>query len=119
MLKDDVIKFRDQACKGANNLIVTCDNMFVYSNTSDFLIWDDDNECLYAIRANTDHYNQDQFPMEISCTSYENIQYIECNISNANLEAVLNEFFVANNLIDEERKNKIIAFSKDMNNHLL
>lgn len=119
MLKEEVIKFRDEACKGSLSIIVTCDNMIVYSTATEFLIWDDDNEHLYAIRANTDHYNQDKAPIEISCTKYDNIQYIEGNISAANLKTVLDDFFVANNLITEEQKTKVIAFADDISNHLL
>ena len=119
MLKEEVIKFRDEACKGSTNITVTCDNMIIYSNATEFLIWDDDNEHLYAIRANTDHYNQDDSPMEISCTKYDNIQYIECHISGENLKTVLDEFFIANSLIDENQKEKIINFTDSISNHLL
>lgn len=41
------------------------------------LIWNDENETLYAYSNNNDYYSQCALPVKLTVTKYENIQFIE------------------------------------------
>ena len=119
MIKADVVKFRDEACAGCKDIVVVCDNMIIFSTNTSFVVWDDDNERVYSIRANTGQYTQDGVPMEILCTSYENIQYIKGYTTTANLKNVLQDTFVGGGLIDNEKLDKIIEYANKVTGKLL
>lgn len=99
MTKDSVIQMREAFSTSV--LKITCDNMIIlYDNTGLYpnIVWNDDNEILMALRANTET-NQDSRPFEVFCTTYEHIQYIEALVNPATAVEWVNE-----NITDGDQK---------------
>lgn len=118
MTKDQVIKLRDEINANSNGIIITMDNMMVFSDKAEFVIWDDDNEYIHCIRANTGYHTQAQSPVEVVSSTYEHIQYITGYINSKNAISLV-EDFASNNLMDEETKTKAINFINSLQNHLI
>jgi len=119
MTKDQVIHLRDEINKKSNGLVITTDNMMVFSTSIELIIFDDDNEYFHCIRPSVNHYTQDQAPVEIISTTYEHIQYISGYLTTNNLEEILDEQFVGTSLIKEETKEKFLKHIRSLQNHVL
>ena len=70
MKKADVVKIRDSISPytSAIRILFYCSN--ILENDKSFIIWDDDNEFVYSIRPNIDHYTQVQSPFVIMGAPY-------------------------------------------------
>ena len=82
MTKTAIIKARE--IFGKERIRVVCDNMIIgYGNIPNGVdpIWDDDNEQLFLVKADTGNDMGDICPLEVTFTTYENIQYIEGHLS--------------------------------------
>ena len=116
MTKDSVIYIRDTLKKNSDCLIVTLDNTQIFSDKVDYLIWDDDNERIYCIRANVDQYSQAHCPVEIISSTYEFIQFIVASYSSKNIKAAIDEF---SDLIPAEDKDKVVKYFMNLQNQAL
>lgn len=82
---------------------VTSDNMELFIDNTDFVIWDDANGTLYVIRVNNDHYTQADAPINIITTTYDNIQYIEGIYSRVNAATAVNALMSAGTITDIQK----------------
>ena len=90
----------------------------MFRNTDDFLIYDDDNELIHAIKANVDNYRSAAMaPYKICTGFYGNIQFMEGLYDMANFEKVVDELFLNTGLIDEEKKEYIMKWANGIRNH--
>lgn len=82
MEKAGVIAIRDMYKAKKLPMRIVCDNMEIFydnikdQNSSIDIIWDDANEIFYAYRANLQPTLQKRYPVELTATTYENIQFI-------------------------------------------
>lgn len=101
MDKVTVIKLRtDYKAKGAK-LQVYADNGQQFEELHEFLIWDDENEILTAVRINPEHQSQFTNPIAIFSTTYEFIQYIEGLFEKDSAKEYLNGL---ENLTDKQKE---------------
>lgn len=84
MEKSEVIAFRKKMrIDDAVVLKVILDNMQEFNEDQNYMMWDDTDGILYAIRLNSDYHRNSikDFPVEVIATSYENIQFISVDLS--------------------------------------
>lgn len=80
MDKATVLKYRKLADSKNLPMKVISDNehWFLHNiNDACTLIWDDDNELLYALSVNNDYYSQCTLPIKLTVVEYDCIQTIE------------------------------------------
>lgn len=80
MDKATVKKYRDLADSSNLPMKVISDNEHWFLHNVDNackLIWDDDNELLYALSLNNDYYSQCALPIKLTAIGYGEIQTIE------------------------------------------
>ena len=116
MTVTDVVFLRDLLLENSDSLVVYGDNMHIFSNKVDYLVWDDDNERLYCIRANVDQYSQAQRPVEIIVTTYENIQYMTGSYTNQSIKDAIESISA---YIPAAEKDNVIKYFMNMHNQML
>lgn len=96
---------------------VTCDNNFIFDESTEFVVWDDENEMVYGIRPNT--YTEQgtgsavDLPIRVFCTSYEHIQYMEVAVDKKRLEPII-EKLKAKGLVKDENLKVIDKYFKQI-----
>lgn len=116
MTKDQVIELRDTLNANSDGIVITMDNMKVFSDTSDIIVWDDSTEQIHAIRANDDYNSQKECPVEVISSTYEHIQYITGYMDSLKLKSLLDGYF--SGLMDNDAKAKAEAFLTSVNGNL-
>ena len=92
----------------------------MFRNTDDFLIYDDNNELIHAIKANYDNAVAGAaWPYKIATGFYGNIQFMEGLYTMASFEKAVDQLFVDTGLIDEEKKEMIMKWANGIHNHAL
>ena len=92
----------------------------MFRNTDDFLIYDDENELIHAIKANYDNaVSGAKWPYKICTGFYGNIQFMEGLYNMKNFETAIDELFVQTGLIDEEKKGMIMTWANKIRNSAL
>ena len=92
MTKEQIIKFRDEIAKGVLPLRIITDNEHVfYDNCKGFspIIWDDDAEIFSALTLNYDNYSAGKYPYLLSTATYDEIQFLEVAMNNADAMKIL------------------------------
>lgn len=127
MEKNAVIKIRDSLlCNNTNRAIrVVFDNGINLSLSSDLVVWDDDNEIIIGFTADGDSGSFEAgLPIEIICSTYENIQFIMTNtnvkVKDENkklygyqdLSTILDSLSAVAPITDEAKKKIIDWFTK-------
>lgn len=92
----------------------------MFRNTDDFLIYDDNNELIHAIKANYDNAVAGAaWPYKIATGFYGNIQFMEGLYTMGNFEKAIDQLFVNTGLIDEEKKEMIMKWAAGIRNHAM
>lgn len=116
MDKTDVINFRDSLLLDGKNksFRILFDNGIVMSSGSDMILWDDDNETVVGIIADSDSGSFEAgLPIRIICSEYAQIQFITSNTNVDNLETYLDALGNSGSLkITDENKEKILDYFK-------
>lgn len=113
MDKATIKKMRDYADEHDIPMVIYGDNEHLfYHNTKDHypLIWDDDNNMVFAFQHNNDPYVQQEYPLDIVCIEYEFIQYIKLI---ANREVALDVFNNHKSLLNEEDSKRTLEMLSD------
>lgn len=102
----------------ADVLTTVFDDEVAFRNTDDFVIWDDANELVHAIKANSDSpRSAADSPYKLISGFYGNIQFLEGLYNMSNFKKVVDELFVNTGLITEEKKDMIMKWADDVRNH--
>ena len=92
-------------------------NELAYVNTRDFVITDDDNELIHAIKPNIeDPVNQARYPYKIMTGFYGNIQYMEALYNMTNFQKTIKEMFLDKGLIDQNQSDMIMNWANGIRN---
>lgn len=84
-------------------------NELAYITDRDFIITDDANELIHAIKPNIeDPVNQSRYPYKIMTGFYGNIQYTEALYNMNNFKRAVKELFLDTGLINEKQYNQIM-----------
>lgn len=93
-------------------VIYTADNVMYFHDHRDFVIWDDNNRVLHAVRANSSghpEYVNGQSPVVIKSLSYDEIQFISSAYDPTIFkEQIIDEFF--GNLLSDKQKDILKKF---------
>lgn len=101
----------------ASSLTTVFDDEVAFRNTDDFVIWDDENELVHAIKANSDSPRSSaDSPYKLITGFYGNIQFMEGLYNMTNFKKVVDELFVKTGLINEEKKNMIFEWAANIRN---
>lgn len=125
MTKDQISLIRGicQKDDGTGNPIASVlsaifNDEIMFRNTDDFIIYDDDNELIHAIKANYDNaISAATWPYKICTGFYGNIQFMEGLYNMTNFEKAIDQLFVDTGLIDEEKKEMIMKWASTIRNH--
>ena len=92
----------------------------MFRNTDDFLIYDDNNELIHAIKANYDNAIAGAaWPYKIATGFYGNIQFMEGLYTMSNFEKAVDQLFLDTGLIDEDKKEMIMKWANGIRNHAM
>lgn len=124
MTVDQIAKMRDYNLQddGTGKPIATVfsyifNNELAYVNTKDFVITDDDNELIHAIKPNIeDPVNQARYPFKIMTGFYGNIQYVEALYDMTNFKKVIKDLFTDTGLITEDQESMILKWAGGIRN---
>lgn len=84
-------------------------NELAYITDRDFIITDDANELIHAIKPNIeDPINQSRYPYKIMTGFYGNIQYTEALYNMNNFKRAVKELFLDTNLINQDQYDMIM-----------
>ena len=127
MTKDQISLIREVAQKddGTGNPLASVlsaifNDEIMFRNTDDFVIYDDDNELIHAIKANYDNAIAGAaWPYKICTGFYGNIQFMEGLYDMKNFEKAIDQLFLNTGLIDEEKKEMIMKWASGIRNHAL
>lgn len=125
MTKDQVAMLRDANLKDdgtgqpkASVFTTVFNDEICFRNTDDFVIFDDANELVHAIKINQDGpRSAAALPYKICTGFYGNIQFMEGLYTMSNLEKMVDELFVNTGLIDDKKKKMIMAWAGSVRNH--
>lgn len=107
MTKEQVIKNRETFGKfGPYKLFLDNEVMFVSGVNKRAVIYDDENELVYEISANTDQYHS-KTDKEIKCSGYDTIQYFMGYSTDKQYNDFLQEL-KSDNVLSSEEVDKII-----------
>lgn len=92
--------------EGNKSIRVVFDNGVVLSSSSDIILWKDDDEIIIGIVADNDggSYIADK-PIQIICSTYENIQFIMSNINSKNIDDTIDGLKSIMDISDEDKTN--------------
>lgn len=98
----DSLKYNE----GDKSIKIAFDNGVVLSSTSDIILWNDANEIIIGIVADSDDgaYVADK-PIRVICSTYENIQFIMSNINTKDIKDTLDGLSSVVKISDEEKNN--------------
>ena len=124
MTKDQVAKLRDYNLQDdgtgkpiAEVFSYVFNNEINFINTRDFVITDDDNELIYAVKANNENpVDQARYPFRIVTGFYGNIQYTEALYNMENFKRAVKEQFLDTGLITQDKLDMILDWSKGIRN---
>ena len=127
MTKDQISLIKEIAQKddGTGNPLASVlsaifNDEIMFRNTDDFVIYDDDNELIHAIKANYDNAIAGAaWPYKICTGFYGNIQFMEGLYDMKNFEKAIDQLFLNTGLIDEEKKEMIMKWASGIRNHAL
>ena len=97
---------REKHGNKSNFVLYTGDNILYFYTNKDFIIWDDENEVLHCVRANTagaPEYINGQSPVVIKSLSYGEIQYISSGYDCEVFEKEIIDSFFGNLLSDKQK----------------
>ena len=125
MTKDQVSLIRSicQKDDGSGNPLASVlsaifNDEIMFRNTDDFIIYDDDNELIHAVKANFDNAVAGAaWPYKICTGFYGNIQFMEGLYNMTNFEKAIDQLFVESGLIDEDKKEMIMKWANGIRNH--
>ena len=87
---ENVAKIREALRCGRDiPLYVYCDNAWTFWEKNDFVVWDDTNEIVIVYRPNDDPQSMAKLPLNVTVTSYEQIQKMEIRITSEALPEVV------------------------------
>lgn len=92
--------------EGNKAIRVVFDNGVVLSSSSDIILWKDDDEIIIGIVADNDggSYIADK-PIQIICSTYENIQFIMGNINSKDINDTIDGLKSIMDISDEDKTN--------------
>ena len=124
MTKDQVKLMRDYAYKNDGNdktmaysMSAVFNNEIVFNNKDHFIIYDDANELVHCLQANTsDVLEASIAPYKINTGFYANIQYMEGLYTMSNFGTAVKELFLDKGLIKEEQYDSIMQWANSIRN---
>lgn len=122
MDKNNVIAFRDSLLlDGKNNSIrILFDNGINVLLSSDCVLWDDTNERIVAfVSDNKSGSFSANKPVEIICSTYENIQFITAGSSLKDLEKFIDSLGKSVVKISEENKKAILDYFENCHKNVI
>ena len=127
MTPDQIKMIRDYSWKDdgtgqhmAGRLAIVFNNEVCFVDTRDYIIWDDANELVHCIRANSeDPVSQATCPYRITTGMYENAQYLEGLYNMRNLKTAIKEMFLDKGLITEAQQEEILNWADSIRNQPL
>lgn len=125
MNKDQVKKIKELNLKndGTGNpiagvLSIVFNDEICFRNTDDFVIYDDSNELVHAIKVNMDGpQSSAAWPYKICTGYYGNIQFMEGLYNMGNFAKIIDELLYQPGLIDDKQKDMIMEWAKNIRNH--
>ena len=119
MTPDQIKMIRDYSWKDdgtgqhmAGRLAIVFNNEVCFVDTRDYIIWDDANELVHCIRANSeDPVSQATCPYRITTGMYENAQYLEGLYNMRNFKTAIKEMFLDKGLITEAQQEEILNWA--------
>ncbi len=115
MEKANLILVRDQHKTLNGTISFIGDNMQLYNENKDNVIWDDTNGLVHVIRPSTNYKSNVEKPISLETFEYSQIQYISSSMGVDKLTTLL-DGFVTNELLTTERRNNIIKYFTDLKN---
>lgn len=104
----------------AGSLSVVFNNELAFSSNRDYVIYDDENELVHAIKANTEHpVDQSRWPYRIMTGYYGNAQYMEAMYDMPNFRKAIQGLFVDTGLISQEKADMIINWAQQIQNQTI
>lgn len=109
MEKANLISVRDQHKTLNGTISFIGDNMQLYNENKDNVVWDDTTGIVHAIRPSTNYRSNVEKPVSLETFEYSQIQYISSSMGIDKLTTLL-DGFVTNELLTTERRNNIIKY---------
>lgn len=85
-----------------------CDNMKLYNENTDTIIWDDTAAVVHVIRTNDDYRTSVELPFTIESFSYDSIQFISSGMNYKKLKSML-DVLVTKSILTSEVEDIILA----------
>jgi len=116
MEKSNLILVRDKHKALNGTISFIGDNMQLYNENKDSVIWDDvnTNGIVNVIRPNVNYKTNVEKPISFETFEYEQIQYISSTMDIDKLITLL-DGFVIDGLLTEGRRNNIIKYFNNIN----
>lgn len=110
----DVITFRNSLYDDKNkSLTILFDNGIVLSSGSDIILWNDEDETVVGIIADSNAGSFEAgLPIRLICSEYQQIQFITYNTNVDNLETCLDTLTKNGFKITDENKQKALDYYK-------
>ena len=104
----------------AGSIACIFNNEVAYIDSRDYVIYDDANELVHAVRPNTEGpIEQARFPYRITTGFYDNVQYMEALYNMSNFGKAIDGLFVETGLISEAQKEHIMKWAVGIQNHTI
>lgn len=104
----------------AGSIACIFNNEISYVDSKDYVIYDDDNQLVHAIRSNSENpIEQARFPFRITTGFYDNVQYMEALYNMSNFRKAVQGLLVDTGLINENQKNHILKWAESVRNHTI
>lgn len=104
----------------AGRLAIVFNNEVCFVDTRDYLIFDDKNQLVHCIRANSeDPISQGLCPYRITTGMYANAQYLEGLYTMRNFKTAIKELFLDTGLINKEQQEEIMKWANSIRNQPL
>lgn len=119
LIKEAVLKDNGSGKPIADTLSVLFNNEVTFRNSDDFVIWDDANELVHAIKINMDGPRQSAIaPYRIATGCFGNIQFLEGLFTMSNFSKAIDELFVKTGLITDEKREMIMKWADGIRNNM-
>lgn len=117
MTKEQIVSIRDMFHNAGIKVVIQGDNSIYADECLDCVIWDDDNELVYSL-SRTKTSSPIEYPCEekvvyYTVFGYDVIQYITCSSGYEKFKKDIIDNIPIN---DDERKEKILAWFRDIKN---
>lgn len=95
----------------AYSTTVVCNDHDAVNTMKDFILWDDTNEMMYAVRINDDPQSQIYAPVKVTATSYETVFFLNSIYTPDHFDTVVDSMFT---FLSDEKKQALKNFARSI-----